>query len=96
MRGYREGAQPHWTCLNLHPRLRSGPLERQSGLHPFGAGDAFVAGLLWGLEEGETADALRCAAVAAATKCSIRGDHLLTSRAEFLELLAASKIEVLR
>jgi 2-dehydro-3-deoxygluconokinase len=39
-----------------------------------GVGDAFVAGLIWGLEMGELADALRFASALAALKCTVRGD----------------------
>jgi 2-dehydro-3-deoxygluconokinase len=52
-----------------------------------GAGDAFVAGLLWGLEARDVREALRAGAVAAALKCTMRGDHLLTSPQEFLQYL---------
>ena len=52
-----------------------------------GAGDAFVAGLLWGLEARDVAEALRAGALAAALKCTMRGDHLLTTPQEFLQHL---------
>ena len=39
-----------------------------------GVGDAFVAGLIFGLEMGELADALRFASALAALKCTVRGD----------------------
>jgi 2-dehydro-3-deoxygluconokinase len=52
-----------------------------------GAGDAFVAGLLWGLAARDLAEALRAGALAAAVKCAMRGDHLLTTPAEFVQLL---------
>jgi 2-dehydro-3-deoxygluconokinase len=52
-----------------------------------GAGDAFLAGLIWGLERGGEASALKAAAAAAALKCTIAGDRLRTSEAELRELL---------
>jgi 2-dehydro-3-deoxygluconokinase len=52
-----------------------------------GAGDAFVAGLLWGLEARDVQEALRAAALAAALKCTLRGDHLLITPEEFLQHL---------
>lgn len=39
-----------------------------------GVGDAFVAGLIWGLERGGPADALRMASALAALKCTVSGD----------------------
>jgi 2-dehydro-3-deoxygluconokinase len=39
-----------------------------------GVGDAFVAGLIWGLERGGLPDALRAASALAALKCTVRGD----------------------
>jgi 2-dehydro-3-deoxygluconokinase len=50
-----------------------------------GAGDAFVAGLLWGLEEHGGSEALRAGALAAALKCTMRGDLLLITEDEFRE-----------
>lgn len=52
-----------------------------------GAGDAFLAGLLWGLETRDVAEALRAGALAAALKCTMRGDHLLITPQEFLNHL---------
>jgi 2-dehydro-3-deoxygluconokinase len=52
-----------------------------------GAGDAFLAGVLWGLQRGDIAEALRAGALAAALKCTMRGDHFLTSPHEFLHHL---------
>jgi 2-dehydro-3-deoxygluconokinase len=56
-----------------------------------GAGDAFVAGLLWGLEARDVGEALRAGAVAAALKCTMTGDHLLTSEQELLRHLDESQ-----
>jgi 2-dehydro-3-deoxygluconokinase len=52
-----------------------------------GAGDAFLAGLLWGLEARDVDEALRAGALAAALKCTMRGDHLLITQQEFLHHL---------
>lgn len=52
-----------------------------------GAGDAFVGGLLWGLEARGVAEALRAGALAAALKCTLRGDHLLITESEFVQHL---------
>jgi 2-dehydro-3-deoxygluconokinase len=52
-----------------------------------GAGDAFVAGLLWGLEARDVQEALRAGVLAAALKCTLRGDHLLITPEEFLQHL---------
>jgi 2-dehydro-3-deoxygluconokinase len=52
-----------------------------------GAGDAFVAGLLWGLATRDVPEALRAGTVAAAMKCTLHGDHLLTTEQEFVEQL---------
>ena len=57
-----------------------GVLQRQPGYQTqmvdrFGAGDAFTAGLLWGLLQGDLALGLRAGTALAALKCSIRGDH---------------------
>jgi 2-dehydro-3-deoxygluconokinase len=52
-----------------------------------GAGDAFLAGLLWGLEARDLAEALRAGALAAALKCTMRGDLLLVTPQEFVRQL---------
>jgi 2-dehydro-3-deoxygluconokinase len=52
-----------------------------------GAGDAFVGGLLWGLEARDVPEALRAGALAAALKCTLRGDHLLITPDEFVQRL---------
>ena len=60
----------------------------------FGAGDAFVAGLLWGLLDGRTpADAQRTGAALAALTCSIAGDISRSDAADVSSLLAASDPE---
>lgn len=48
-----------------------------------GAGDAFVGGLLWGLEARDVSEALRAGELAAAPKCTLRGDYLLITASEF-------------
>ncbi|MHB1837482.1 MAG: PfkB family carbohydrate kinase, partial [Solirubrobacteraceae bacterium] len=55
----------------------------------FGAGDAFLAGLIWGLWSGESdAESLRCAAMLAALKCTLIGDVAALSACELQEALA--------
>jgi 2-dehydro-3-deoxygluconokinase len=60
-----------------------------------GAGDAFMAGLLWGLETRGVGEALRAGVVAASLKCTMRGDHLLITAEEFLEHLDRPSRQVL-
>jgi 2-dehydro-3-deoxygluconokinase len=52
-----------------------------------GAGDAFVGGLLWGLEARDVGEALRAGALAAAFKYTLPGDHLLITQDEFVQHL---------
>jgi 2-dehydro-3-deoxygluconokinase len=40
----------------------------------FGAGDAFTAGFLWGLLDGDIETAARAGAALAALKCTVHGD----------------------
>jgi 2-dehydro-3-deoxygluconokinase len=55
----------------------------------FGAGDAFCAGLLWGMLHGrDLTECLRCAVTLAALKCTVTGDHSLTSAEELAIALA--------
>jgi 2-dehydro-3-deoxygluconokinase len=58
-----------------------------------GAGDAFLAGLVWGLEQGDEEYALRAAAAAAALKCTIPGDQLVVTPEELRELVARNSSE---
>ena len=48
----------------------------------FGSGDAFTAGLLWGLMNGDLAHALRAGTALAALKCSVSGDQARFSTRE--------------
>jgi 2-dehydro-3-deoxygluconokinase len=59
-----------------------------------GAGDAFVGGLLWGLEAHGVAEGLRAGALAAALKCTQHGDHLLITREELVQLLDGRESQV--
>jgi 2-dehydro-3-deoxygluconokinase len=57
---------------------------------PFGTGDAFTAGLLWGLLEGLDAhDALAAATALAGLKCTITGDLSRFDRAELVAALGS-------
>jgi 2-dehydro-3-deoxygluconokinase len=57
----------------------------------FGAGDAFLAGLLWGLRRGdEPAQALRSAAMLASLKCTIAGDLARFSEPDLTSALRAA------
>jgi 2-dehydro-3-deoxygluconokinase len=56
-----------------------------------GAGDAFVAGLLWGLEQGDPSGALRAGALAAALKCTVHGDVLRMTAGELREHLGGGQ-----
>jgi 2-dehydro-3-deoxygluconokinase len=47
-----------------------------------GAGDAFLAGLIWGLERGPLADAMAAGSALAALKCTVRGDFAQFTPAE--------------
>ncbi len=51
------------------------PAFRTEMVDRFGAGDAFTAGLLWGLLNGDLGRALRAATALAALKCSVAGDQ---------------------
>jgi 2-dehydro-3-deoxygluconokinase len=62
---------------------------------PIGAGDAFLAGLLWGLETRDISGALHAGVVAAALKSTLHGDHLLTTPQEFQQQLDDRRHQVL-
>lgn len=59
-------------------RAAGGPLRQDAiateVVDRFGAGDAFVAGLLWGLMRGTPEFALRAAVALGALKCTVTGD----------------------
>ena len=58
-------------------------IEVGSVLDSFGAGDAFLAGLLWGLWNGAAAaDALKAGATLASMKCTLAGDVASISATE--------------
>jgi 2-dehydro-3-deoxygluconokinase len=61
----------------------------------FGAGDAFVAGLLWGLHGGTPDRALRTANAAAALKCGTAGDQLIATADELEELVTSQPTEAI-
>jgi len=58
------------------------PAFRTEVIDRFGAGDAFTAGLLWGLLNGDLAHALRAGAALAALKCTVQGDQARFSKRE--------------
>jgi 2-dehydro-3-deoxygluconokinase len=53
-----------------------------------GAGDAFLAGLIWGLERGPLADAMAAGSALAALKCTVRGDFAHFTPAEVSAVVA--------
>ncbi|MCW2984906.1 MAG: 2-keto-3-deoxygluconate kinase [Conexibacter sp.] len=63
---------------------------------PFGAGDAFVAGLLWGLLRGDLPSALARGTAVAALKCTLRGDQARVDPAEAESLLSDGRVELVR
>jgi 2-dehydro-3-deoxygluconokinase len=66
-----------------HPAIRTDVVDR------FGAGDAFVAGLLWGLLNGDMETALLKATAAAALKCTMIGDQAQFTQTEVATLANA-------
>ncbi|MCW2950998.1 MAG: 2-keto-3-deoxygluconate kinase [Conexibacter sp.] len=68
-----------------------------SVVDPFGAGDAFVAGLLWGLIGGvDLAGALARGTAVAALKCTLRGDQARVDVGEVESLLRDGGVELMR
>jgi 2-dehydro-3-deoxygluconokinase len=68
-RGAQGSVLVHDHTVSEHAALPATVVDR------FGAGDAFVAGLLWALwSEQHPEDAVRAGAALAALKCSIAGD----------------------
>lgn len=65
------------------------PARTTTVVDRFGAGDAFCAGLLWGLlHDRDLVECLRCAVTLAALKCTVRGDHSQTTAEELAAALA--------
>jgi 2-dehydro-3-deoxygluconokinase len=62
----------------------------------FGAGDAFTAGLLWGLLQGDPAIAVRAGNALAALKCSVPGDFAQFTPAELVRTLSDDNPGLLR
>jgi 2-dehydro-3-deoxygluconokinase len=62
----------------------------------FGAGDAFVAGLLWGLLERDLEVATKAGVTLAALKCTIRGDFARFSRGELERAMRSHERELIR
>jgi 2-dehydro-3-deoxygluconokinase len=62
----------------------------------FGAGDAFVAGLLWGLIERDLATALVSGAALAALNCTVAGDLSHFSVDELARVMRGGGSELLR
>jgi 2-dehydro-3-deoxygluconokinase len=65
-------------------------------LDPFGTGDAFVAGLIWGLLDGAPREAVARASAVAALKCTVRGDQARISAEEVESLLDHGPMGVVR
>jgi 2-dehydro-3-deoxygluconokinase len=71
-----------------------GAVEPAQVVDRFGAGDAFTAGLLWGLlEDSGAAGALEAATTLAALKCTLAGDIARFGRDELLAAIGSSKRE---
>jgi 2-dehydro-3-deoxygluconokinase len=65
-------------------------VEPADVVDPFGTGDAFTAGLLWGLLEGlDPGNVLAAATALAGLKCTIAGDLSRFDRAELLAALGS-------
>jgi sugar/nucleoside kinase (ribokinase family) len=63
----------------------------------FGIGDAFLAGLIWGLlDSGVASDALRAGAALAALKSTIAGDFARFASQELVMAIAAPTGEIVR
>jgi 2-dehydro-3-deoxygluconokinase len=58
---------------------------------PVGAGDAFLAGLLWALERGTLAEALERGAALGALACTVRGDFAQFTPAELESVVAGER-----
>jgi 2-dehydro-3-deoxygluconokinase len=62
----------------------------------FGAGDAFTAGLLWGLIHGDLSHALRAGAALAALKCTVPGDQARFSQRELEAVMNGASVGITR
>jgi 2-dehydro-3-deoxygluconokinase len=61
-----------------------------------GAGDAFLAGLIWGLEGGRLAEAMAAGSALGALKCTVRGDFAQFTPAEVSAVIASPEELLLR
>jgi 2-dehydro-3-deoxygluconokinase len=88
----REGciARDPSGAVHSHPGFRATVVDR------FGVGDAFVAGLLWGMLAGDLPLALARGAALAALKCGLHGDQAHVRREDAEALLSAGTREVIR
>jgi 2-dehydro-3-deoxygluconokinase len=84
------------TCASAGSVLVAGDAHIRQPAFPtrvvdrFGAGDAFTAGLLWGLLQGfEDGDALRAATALASLKCGILGDLARFGRSDVEAVMAS-------
>jgi 2-dehydro-3-deoxygluconokinase len=85
------------TCGERGSVLLAGGVVIEQAAYPvavvdrFGAGDAFMAGLLWGLWSGSSDDAaLRSAVMLASLKCTVLGDIAPFSAEELVAALESS------
>jgi 2-dehydro-3-deoxygluconokinase len=80
---------------------RGGELVRQRAyparvVDRLGAGDAFLAGLIWGLQGGLLAEAMAAGSALAALKCTVRGDFAQFTPAEVNAVIASPEKLLLR
>jgi 2-dehydro-3-deoxygluconokinase len=109
LRAFREGVAPHSGVVVV--TLGGGGAVAAAGdadpLHQaaypaavrdrFGGGDAFMAGLLWGLvEDAPLDDALQRAAALAALKCTVAGDFARFTQAEVRAVICDPATVLLR
>ena len=77
--------------------LRPSRLYTVTTVDRVGAGDAFAAGFLWRVLQGQsTQEAVDAATALAALKCTIWGDIALVRRSELEELMASTHSEIRR
>jgi len=77
--------------------LRPSRLYTVTTVDRVGAGDAFAAGFLWRVLQGQsTQEAVDAATALAALKCTIWGDIALVRRGELEELMASTHSEIRR